>query len=197
MTRLAELPARGWEWFRARAHGRHAAFWLGALAFAESSFFLVPPDVLLVAILLAGADRWARYAALTTAASVAGGLFGYALGALFFDTAGAGIISFYGLGEEFAAVRELFRENAFAAIFAAAFTPIPYKVFVLAAGFFGVGLAPFLLASVAGRGLRFFLVAWIVRQFGEEMLRLFLRLLNVATILLLLALALAAFFSFR
>ncbi len=177
---------RVWAWFSERAHGAHARAWLFAVSFSESSFFLVPPDVLLVAILLAGAERWVFYASLTTVASVLGGAFGYVLGAAFFDTVGSRIISLYDLAGAMARVSDLYHANAFWAVFTAAFTPIPYKVFVLAAGFFKVDFLAFMAASLLGRGLRFFAVAFIVRRYGEGILALVMRYFNALTALFIL-----------
>ncbi len=178
-----DVRERVWAWFAARAHGTHARAWLFAVSFSESSFFLVPPDVLLVAILLAGAERWVFYASLTTVASVLGGAFGYVLGAVFFDAVGARIVAFYGLADAMARVAALYNTHAFWAVFTAAFTPIPYKVFVLAAGFFKIDFLSFMLASVAGRGLRFFAVAYIVRRYGRGILALVMRYFNILTAL--------------
>lgn len=181
-----DVRDRVWAWFSERAHGAHARAWLFAVSFSESSFFLVPPDVLLVAILLAGAERWVFYASLTTVASVLGGAFGYVLGAAFFDTVGSRIISLYDLAGAMARVSDLYHANAFWAVFTAAFTPIPYKVFVLAAGFFKIDFFAFMAASLLGRGLRFFAVAFIVRRYGEGILALVMRYFNVLTALFIL-----------
>lgn len=191
---MHSLKERTWAWFAARAHGAHARAWLFAVSFSESSFFLVPPDVLLVAILLAGAERWVFYASLTTVASVLGGVFGYVLGAWLFDAVGARIIALYGLADSMAKVSVLYDSNAFWAVFTAAFTPIPYKVFVLAAGFFRIDFFSFILASVLGRGLRFFAVAYIVRRYGEGILTLIMRYFNTLTALLVIALLALLFF---
>lgn len=178
---LHTIRQRLTRWFTARAHGRHAQAWLAVLAFTESSFFVVPPDALLVAMLLAGADRWRWFALLTTLASVAGAIAGYAIGWLFYDTIGAAIIAFYGLEQEIALVERYFDATAFWTIFAAAFTPIPYKVFVLAGGFFKINFALFVLASIAGRGIRFFLVAYLVRRYGSGFLAVASRYATIAT----------------
>lgn len=197
-ARLFVLGTAGksWAWFRQRAHGRYAQFWLAFFSFSESSFFPVSPDVLLIAILMAGANRWVYFATLTTVASVLGGIFGYIIGAVFYDTLGKAIIDFYGLEGEIARVRELFNGNVFWTIFLAAFTPIPYKVFVLAGGFFKINFLAFLIASTLGRGARFFLVAYLVRTYGERAVRLFFRYMTVATLLLLVLIGLYIFIKY-
>lgn len=189
---LASRPRRGWEWFKARAHGTHARAWLAFLSFSESSFLFIPPDFLLIAILLAGSQRWLGYALLTTLASIAGALFGYVIGAFFFASVGQELINLYGLSEEFARVGALFSTNTFWVMFTAAFTPIPYKVFVLAAGFFRINIWIFLIASIVGRAMRYTLIAYITHRFGEHAARLVLVHANRATVIVLALAALAA-----
>jgi len=178
---LNSVKNKWWQWFVSRAHGTHAKFWLVLFSFSESSFFVVPPDILLIGILMAGADHWVYYASLTTIASVLGGLFGYIIGYFFFDAIGARIIDFYYLTEKFELVKGLYEGNAFWIIFTAAFTPIPYKIFVLSAGFFKINIIAFLMASLLGRSARFFLVAYLTKLFGNKMSLLFLRYFNLIT----------------
>lgn len=147
------------------------------MSFSESSFFLIPPDVLLIAILSAQAGRWVYYAFLTTVSSVAGAVFGYVLGYHVFDLVQP-LIDLYGLTAEFAHVGVLYEESTFLSVFTAAFTPIPFKVFVLAGGFFKVPFIPFLLASILGRGMRFFLVAWLSHRYGPRAAEFTLRYMD-------------------
>jgi membrane protein YqaA with SNARE-associated domain len=186
-TWSANLRAFTDAWVHRHAHSARARMWLFWLAFVESSVSPMPPDILLVAILLAGAERWAAYAAITTVGSVLGGLFGYLIGAAFFSLFGEALVRAYGLEAAMRAVGEQFAANAFLAIFVAAFTPIPYKVFTIAAGLFSVPFGVFAVASVIGRGARFFAVAYIVRVFGAAATRLALRYFNAATALAALA----------
>lgn len=181
MTRMKSIQRDSWQWFKERAHGTHAKTWLAALSFSESSFFVIPPDILLVAILLAGSSRWIYYASFTTIVSVVGAVFGYVVGALFYDTLGIRIVELYSLEEEFHYVGNLFDNNAPWVIFLAAFTPIPYKVFVLSAGFFKIHFFLFILVSIVGRGTRYFLIAYLVHAFGEHVTRMFVRYSNIAT----------------
>lgn len=169
------------EWFRERAHGRHAQAWLFIVAFTESSFFLIPADFLLMAILLAGAQSWWYYALLTTAGSVLGGIFGYFIGAWFYDTIGVHIISFYELGTEVQYIGELFSDTAFWTVLFAAFTPVPYKAFVLAGGFFKINLPIFIVASVLGRAIRFFAIAYLTHKYRPQIVSLFFRYFSIAT----------------
>lgn len=156
------------DWCVARAESAHARFWLFAIAFTESSFFLIPPDIILIAMLLSGARRVWYLAGITTLGSVAGGLFGYAIGALLFGAVGERVVALYHLEDEFVRVAELFADNAFWTIFVSAFTPIPYKVFTIAGGLFGVHLLTFIIASIIGRGLRFAIVTYIFSRYGAR-----------------------------
>lgn len=189
---MQDIREKWWKWFEARAHGTQAKAWLALLSFTESSFFLIPPDLFLIAILMAGSERWVYYAALTTIASVLGGIFGYFLGYFFYDTIGSTVIDFYNLSAHVEKASNLFDDNTFLVMFTAAFTPIPYKVFVLLGGFFKVTIVQFLLASILGRGMRFFIVAFLMHRFGEGFTRVALKHLDIFTLLF--ALAITLFF---
>jgi len=147
---------------------RHAPRYLAALSFAESSFFPVPPDVMLAPMVLARPEQAWRLAALTTLMSVLGGVAGYAIGLFLFDQLARPIIDFYHAGARFDAVKAWFATYGFWVVFLAGFTPIPYKVFTIAAGVVSMALAPFVVASAIGRGARFFLVALLLRRYGQK-----------------------------
>lgn len=168
------------DWTSRNAGSFKAKVVLFLVSFSESSFFLVPPDVVLIAILVVLPARWFYYASLTTIASVLGGILGYVLGFFFFEVVGELIISTYGLEEEMTQVGLLFDQNAFLAIFISAFTPIPYKVFTIAAGFFQINFLVFVVASVFGRGLRFFIVGYLMSRFGPSVGRLMYKYFNLA-----------------
>lgn len=179
----AHIQTKMQEWFLHHAKNKYADAWLFALSFAESSFFPIPPDPFLIALLIADSSHWFRHAFSVTIASVAGGIFGYAIGAFFFDVIGAKIVAAYSLEVEMEYVRTLFVENAFWAIFTAAFTPIPYKLFTISAGFFKIDLVIFIVASLVGRGSRFFIVAYLMRRFGEKIGGVVFRYLNIFSLL--------------
>lgn len=144
------------------------AFWiLGAVSFAESSFFLVPPDVLLLPMALARPQHAMRLAAWTTLTSVAGGVAGFAVGALALESARPLVVE-TGQIEAFERARGWFEVHGFAAVLIAGFSPIPYKVFCLAAGSMGMSLPLFVAASCIGRGSRFFLFAALMAWGGER-----------------------------
>jgi membrane protein YqaA with SNARE-associated domain len=147
---------------------RHAPWYLGALSFAESSFFPIPPDVMLAPMSLARPSRAVWFALLTTLSSVAGGLFGYAIGHFAFDAIEPWLRGSSYWGGYLAAVSWFDRWGVWA-IFIAGFSPIPYKVFTIAAGALSMALLPFTLASLVGRGARFFLVAGLMAWGGPRM----------------------------
>lgn len=138
------------------------------LAFAESSFFPVPPDVLLIALALSIPTRAFRYALVCTVGSVLGGMVGYGLGSVFFDLIGLPILRFYGYEAGYATVKALYDQYGTWAVFIAGFTPIPYKVFTIASGAFHFPFIKFLLASMGSRAARFFLVSTLIWWFGPK-----------------------------
>ena len=164
MKLFSSLYARTMAWSR----HRHAPWYLGAMSFAESSFFPIPPDVMLAPMSLARPDHAWRLALLTTLTSVAGGLFGYLIGYFAFDLLEPHLKASHYWGPYQTAVA-WFGEWGFWAVFVAGFSPIPYKVFTIAAGALSMALLPFTLASAIGRGARFFLVAGLMKWGGARM----------------------------
>ena len=147
-------------------HSR-APWALSVLSFVESVIFPIPTDVMLAPMVLAQPPKWLHYATLATIFSVLGGVLGYLLGAWAFDWASAWLLA-DGEGGTFAEAQRLFQEWGVWVVFIAAFTPIPYKVFTISAGFMALALVPFIAASAAGRAARFFLVAGLVRWLGAR-----------------------------
>lgn len=146
---------------------RPYALWaLAAISFVESSIFPIPPDVVLIAMVIARPQRAWAIATVCTVASVLGGFAGYAIGYYFFDAFGRDILAFYGMERQFADFRGLYDEWGFWFVMIAGFTPFPYKVITIASGVFGLDLLTFALASVISRGARFFLVAALLWRFG-------------------------------
>lgn len=146
----------------------HAPRYLAGLSFAESSFFPIPPDVMLAPMSLAKPARAWFFAALTTLASVLGGLLGYAIGLFAFDVIQPWLHD-WGYWPAYEQAKGWFDEWGFWAIFLAGFSPIPYKIFTISAGVISMALLPFVLASLIGRGARFFLVAGLMAWGGERM----------------------------
>lgn len=185
------LLRRMYDWTLRWAESKWGPVALGVLAFTESSVFPIPPDPLLMALSLGKPRRALYFAALCTVCSVAGGAVGYWIGHVlwsqvdqFFFTYVPGFTP-----ENFGYVQQRYQENAFLAIFAAAFTPIPYKVFTIASGVFQTGLLVLVTASTLGRGLRFFLVAGLLAWIGDPARRFIDRYFNLLTILFFILLA--------
>ena len=156
-----------YNWTMQLAKHPHAKGWLGGLSFAESSFFPIPPDVMLAPMVLARpADVW-RLALLTTVASVVGGVLGYLIGMYAFDLVEPFIVS-YGYQSAFDLAQQWFVQWGVWIVLTAGFTPIPYKIFTIASGVAGMAFLPFLIASVIGRAGRFFLVAGLVYAGGPK-----------------------------
>jgi len=151
------------------AAGRPYATWLlGAVSFAESSFFPVPPDVMLVPMSLARPDKAYFYATVCTVTSVVGGILGFLIGALLYDSVGEWVIQLYGLGDKVETFREWYREWGAWVILAKGITPIPYKVVTITAGFSGYNIWLFILFSIITRGARFFLFAFVMHRYGAK-----------------------------
>jgi len=155
-------------WVESFANKPYAGLALFIIAFAESSFFPIPPDVLLIAIALLKPSLSFRYALICSIGSVFGGMFGYLIGFKFYELIGEKIIEFYKLQEQYNAVKIMYDKNAFIAIAIAGFTPIPYKVFTIAAGAFQVNFSTLVIASSLSRPARFFLVGGLIYFLGPK-----------------------------
>ncbi len=175
------LFKRLYDWVLRWASTPHALLALFVLAVAESSFFPVPPDVLLIAMALAAPVRSFRYAGVCSVGSVLGGVFGYAIGLLLIDSIGMPILRFYGATDKYEYIRVLYDRYDAWAVGIAGFTPIPYKVFTIAAGAFKINFWVFVLASIAGRAGRFFLVAALIHRFGPSIKGFIDRYFNLLT----------------
>jgi membrane protein YqaA with SNARE-associated domain len=161
---------RLYQWILQLSESRHAPFALAAVAFAESSFFPIPPDVILIPMSLAKPQRALRYAAIATIASVAGGALGYAIGALLYETVVVQwLANLYHATDRIEALRESFAHWAPLIILLKGLTPIPYKFVTIASGLAGYNFTMFLLLSIVTRGLRFFLVAGALNWFGDPL----------------------------
>ena len=176
---------RLYDWTVHWAETPYAVWALLLLACAEASFFPVPPDVLLVAMALGAPNRALRYAGVCLAGSLLGACGGYAVGMFFFEAIGRPIFNFYDLWESYYAISEGFRAHGFLYIFSAALTPIPYKVFTIAAGACQVNFGVLMAASVVGRGLRFFAIGALFRLFGPSIKKFIDRYFNLLAFALL------------
>jgi membrane protein YqaA with SNARE-associated domain len=168
----------------ALAASPRALWWLAAVAFAESSFFPIPPDALLIPMALARPDRAWRFAAVCLVASVAGGALGYLIGYAVFDQLARPLIDFYGYGDRFVAFQELYARYGLWVILIKGLTPIPYKIVTIASGAARFDFPLFMAASVVTRGARFFMVAALLRFFGTPVRDFIERRLTLVTSLL-------------
>jgi len=157
-----------YQWVLSWADHRAGPVMLGAIAFAESSFFPIPPDLLMIPLAFARPKKAFLFAAICTLSSVAGGALGYALGWGMWSVIKDVFLSVIVSQGTFDRVAHLYEEYAFWSVLTAGFTPIPYKVFTVAAGVFKISFIPFMLASLCGRGGRFFLVGAVIYFFGDR-----------------------------
>jgi membrane protein YqaA with SNARE-associated domain len=167
-TEPRSLLRRLYDWCLAAAHKPHATWLMGAVSFAESSFFPVPPDVMLIPMALARPERAYVMAFWCTVTSVAGGVLGYAIGALLYDSVGLWLIQLYGYGDKVEAFREAYAQWGAWIILLKGLTPIPYKIVTITSGFAGYNLGLFILFSVITRGARFFVLAFLLHRYGES-----------------------------
>lgn len=168
----------------ALAASPRATWWLFGVAFAEASFFPIPPDALLIPMALARPDRAWRFAAICMIGSVVGGALGYFIGFAVFDQLARPLIELYGYGDRFAAFQALYARWGLWVILIKGLTPIPYKIVTIASGAARFNFGIFMLASAATRGARFFLVAALLRFFGAPVREFIERRLTLVTSLL-------------
>ena len=157
---------RIYNWCIAAAEKPYALWLMGAVSFAESSFFPIPPDVMLIPMSLARPQRAWLYALVCTVTSVAGGVVGYAIGALLYDSVGQWLINLYGYGDKVDAFRASYAEYGAWIILLKGLTPIPYKLVTITSGFANYNLLLFVIFSVIARGGRFFIVAIVLNRYG-------------------------------
>ena len=176
------LLRTAYDWALHWAAPRYALPALCAISFVESSFFPIPPDILVIAMTVAVPSLWWRYSLFCSFASVLGGVFGYFIGYQFMDLVGQRILDFYHLQETFDKIGGLSNEHQGWAVAAAGFNPLPYKIFTLAAGTFKIDLTTFILASSISRSARFFLVGFLIYKFGPPIKALIEKYFNLFSI---------------
>jgi membrane protein YqaA with SNARE-associated domain len=159
---------RLYNWCVDAAGKPHASWILGFVSFAESSFFPVPPDIMLIPMALARPDKAWFFAAICTVTSVAGGLLGYFIGAALYDTVGQWLIHLYGYGDKVEAFRAAYAQYGALIILLKGLTPIPYKIVTITSGFAGFNIGLFIVMSVITRGLRFFIEAFLLHRYGAR-----------------------------
>ncbi|WP_129790834.1 YqaA family protein [Sphingosinicella sp. CPCC 101087] len=158
-----------YDWTLRLASHRHANRSLAVVSFCESSFFPIPPDVMLVPMVLARRDQAYLIASVCTLASVAGGIFGYVIGYFLFDTVGQWLIDVYHLGPRMEGLKILYEDWGDLVILIAGITPIPFKLVTIASGFFQFNFLLFVILAAIARGARFFAIAWLLKRYGAPM----------------------------
>jgi membrane protein YqaA with SNARE-associated domain len=158
---------RLYDWTMEKAASRNSRWWLAAISFAESSFFPLPPDLLLIPMVLANRRNAWLYALLCTSASVIGGIAGYMIGHFLYETVGRWVIEAYHLGPQFESLRQTFIDYGAEILIIKGMTPIPYKLLTITAGVAGLDIRVFIGASLISRSMRFLLVAGLLYWFGE------------------------------
>lgn len=187
MKKIFEYPMnfirKCYDWTINWAKTKYAKWALFFIAFAESSFFPVPPDVLLIPMVIAERKKWFQIALICSVGSILGALLGYFIGYQFYELIGQKIVDLYNLQGAVDIVSTKYHEHAFLAIFTAAFTPIPFKVFTIVAGLVKISLTSLIVASAIGRSARFFIVAILIRIFGEKIQYFIEKYFNLLTII--------------
>lgn len=177
-----------YDWMLAMSASPNAMWFLALVAFAESSFFPIPPDIMLIPMVLAMPAKAWRIAAVATVSSVLGGYFGYGIGVFFFDLIAKPILSFYGYMQQFDVFKDYYHQLGAWIVFGAGITPFPYKVITIASGVVHLDLVTFTIASVIARGMRFYLVAWLLKKYGAPMKEFIEKHLGMLSILFLILL---------
>ncbi len=172
-----------YDWVVGLSERPNAVRTLFVIAFAESSFFPIPPDVLLIPLAIGNPRRALRFAALCTVGSSLGALLGYFLGLEFYEVIGQRIVAFYSVGEQYERVQALYQQWDVVAIALAGFTPIPFKIFTITAGVFKINLLTFTIVVVLSRGARFFLLGGLIWRFGPSIRNFVDRYFNLLVIL--------------
>ena len=173
---------RTYNWTLEKAKHKNAKWYLSLISFAESSFFPIPPDILLIPMALASKAKAIFYAFICTLFSVLGGILGYAIGYFFYNSLGIYIVEFYHLENSFSVFENYYKEFGILIVLGAGITPFPYKFITIASGVFGLNIFLFIIVSIIGRGLRFYLIAILLYFFGEKIKLIIDKYFNILTI---------------
>ena len=168
-TLWSKMMKRLYDWAMRMVSGPKAFVALCAVSFVESSFFPIPPDLLLIPMILKQREKAFRLAFYCTVFSVLGGAFGYAIGHFLYDVVGVPILDFYNYRESFEQFCQNYNTYGAWIVFGAGVTPFPYKIITIASGVTGLNFAVFMMASILARGLRFYLIAWLLWKWGKPM----------------------------
>lgn len=170
------------------ASRKNALTWLFVISFIESSFFPIPPDIMIIPMVLATPKEAYKIAGVATVASVLGGYFGYFIGVYGFELIARPLLEFYGYMKQFGEFENYYHKYGAWIVFGAGITPFPYKIITIASGVVRLDLVVFTIASVIARGMRFYFIAWLLKRFGDPMKVFIEKNLNLLSILFLLLL---------
>ena len=178
-----KLLRKIYDWILNKSNHPKAHWFLAFISFAESSFFPIPPDVILIPMIIANKVKAWWYAFVCTISSVLGGIVGYCIGSFFYSTIGIIIINYYSLQNQFVAFENLYNQYGFLIVLGAGFTPFPFKFITIASGVFHLNLFLFILVSIIGRGLRFYAIATLLKIFGNIIKEYIDRYFNLLSLL--------------
>lgn len=168
-----------YDWTLIKSQHPKASWFLSFVSFIESSFFPIPPDIILIPMVIAKRSKAFFYAFICTISSVLGGIFGYLIGSYLFGSLGMIIISYYGLSDQFTTFENYYLEYGMWIVLGAGFTPFPFKFITIASGVFGLNIFLFIMISILARGLRFYLIAFLLKIFGEVIEMLINKYFNI------------------
>lgn len=183
-----DLTRRIYDYTLNLASRKNALTWLFVISFIESSFFPIPPDIMIIPMVLATPKEAYKIAGVATVASVLGGYFGYFIGVYGFELIARPLLEFYGYMKQFGEFENYYHEYGAWIVFGAGITPFPYKIITIASGVVHLDLIVFTVASVIARGMRFYFIAWLLKRFGDPMKVFIEKNLNLLSILFLLLL---------
>jgi membrane protein YqaA with SNARE-associated domain len=200
MKKIIAMPfkfiRRLYDWTLHWSKTKNSNYALFGIAFFESFVFPIPPDVLLIPMVVFEPKNWYKKASICTISSVCGALLGYYIGIAFYDIVGLAIINFYDLHHVMSVIGEKYSNFTFLSIFVGAFTPIPYKALTISAGMFRVSLPVLIIASIIGRGCRFFIFAAAIRIFGGKIQNIIEKYFNILSLIFFIML-IAGFLVFK
>ena len=172
-----------YDWTLRQSSKKFAPWFLAFISFVESSFFPIPPDIILIPMIIAKRTKAFIYASICTISSVIGGLFGYLIGFIFFNSIGIILVNFYGMSEYIENLKEYYNNYGVWFVLVAGFTPVPFKIITIASGLFQLNLFIFILCSFVARGLRFYLISGLLYLYGEAIKYFIEKYFNYLTII--------------
>ena len=171
-----------YDWTLLKSSHPKASWFLAIISFAESSFFPIPPDIILIPMIIAKKTKAYFYAFICTLSSVAGGVIGYCFGFFLYNSIGLLILNYYGLSDHFINFEQYYLKYGLLIVLAAGFTPFPFKVITIASGVFALNILSFIIIAFIARGLRFYIIAYLLKIFGTSIEKIIDKYFNILTI---------------